>query len=210
MSRNPKDEPYLITIEVVNTRCKVSRTLIGLGIKQFKIIDIRAFPAGLTSHLVKIPTKQLDKIPRGSVKIQSSDESKKETSGWFDSEGCDVCNTILSQGIFLISGRSIKDDTLVYSFITRNFEAFKSIISKLEDTGLKPRVLEAARYKARMKILTEKQERLLWLAFKMGFFDYPRKINTTELSHRLGMEASTFSEITRRGMRRLLEHHFET
>lgn len=62
----------------------------------------------------------------------------------------------------------------------------------------------------RDEILTEKQERLLWLALKMGFLDYPRKINAVELSRRVGIRASTLSEITRRGIHRLLEQHFET
>jgi len=43
-----------------------------------------------------------------------------------------------------------------------------------------------------------------------GVFDYPRKTNTLELSRRLGISLSTLSEITRRGMRRLVEDHFET
>ena len=30
-------------------------------------------------------------------------------------------------------------------------------------------------------VLTEKQERIFWLALKGGFFDYPRKIDTVEL-----------------------------
>jgi predicted DNA binding protein len=51
---------------------------------------------------------------------------------------------------------------------------------------------------------------VLRLAFKMGFFAYPRKIHMSELSRRLKIKSSTLSEISRRGIRRLLEHHFET
>ena len=58
--------------------------------------------------------------------------------------------------------------------------------------------------------MTEKQERVLWLALKMGFFEFPRRITMLELSRRLGVGLSTLSEIIRRGIRRLLENHFET
>jgi predicted DNA binding protein len=35
------------------------------------------------------------------------------------------------------------------------------------------------------KVLTAKQEKVLWLAIKLGFFDVPRKIHTRELSKKL-------------------------
>jgi predicted DNA binding protein len=57
--------------------------------------------------------------------------------------------------------------------------------------------------------LTEKQERVLWLALKLGFFDYPRRINSIEFSKKLGIVPSTLSEMKRRGIRKLLKHYFE-
>jgi predicted DNA binding protein len=79
----------------------------------------------------------------------------------------------------------------------------------LEASGLKPKILEIGKFKPKGEVLTEKQERVLWLALKMGFFDFPRKITMLELSSRLGVGLSTLSEIARRGIRRLLEYHFE-
>jgi len=63
-------------------------------------------------------------------------------------------------------------------------------------------------YRSTGKTLTGKQDLVLWHALKAGFFEYPRKINSIELSKRLGIVPSTFSEITRRGFRRLLESYF--
>ncbi|MCK4634152.1 helix-turn-helix domain-containing protein, partial [Candidatus Bathyarchaeota archaeon] len=72
------------------------------------------------------------------------------------------------------------------------------------------KILEVGKFQRRREILTEKQERALWLAFKMGFFKYPRNLTMQELSLRLGVSLSTLSETMRRGLRRLLEDHFET
>jgi predicted DNA binding protein len=58
-------------------------------------------------------------------------------------------------------------------------------------------------------ILTEKQDLVLWHALKAGFFDYPRMVNSIELSKSLGIAPSTFSEISRRGFRRLLESYYQ-
>ncbi len=204
-----KDEPYHITIEIVNRNCKGLKMLRVLGVKKYALTDIRGLPGGLTRHLIKIPLDQINEINEGKFsKIRSSRKFGREAS--FDSDGCDVCNTIFTNNSFLISARHISDYTIVYNFVVPNFKAFKSIVSTLENSGLKPKILEVVRFKPKGKILTEKQERVLWLALKLGFFNYPRKVNTIELSRRLGIVPSTLSEITRRGIRRLLESHFKT
>ena len=160
-----------------------------------------------TRHLVKIPSQQIDRIPQ-SVKVSQA-KGKMETSVWIDSSGCDVCTTILSNSSFLISGRTIEDGALLYSFIAPNYETFQTIISSLEGKGFKPQILEVGKFQRRREILTEKQERALWFALKMGFFEYPKKIHSEELSRRLKIAPSTLSETMRRGIRRLLEDHFE-
>lgn len=206
-----EDEPYHITIEIVNKQCKGLRMLEDSGIQQVTLSDVRGTPGGLTRHLIRAPDREIGEMPADTLtKIRGHGKFEGGASVWFDSDGCDVCKTILSQNAFLISGRHLGGYTILYNFVSPNFNAFKSIVSTLEASGLKPKILEVARFKPGGKILTEKQERVLWLALKMGFFDYPRKTNTLELSRRLGISLSTLSEITRRAMRRLVEEHFET
>lgn len=90
-----------------------------------------------------------------------------------------------------------------------SFEAYKQIVTIMEKNGLKVNVLKMGKFEPQSGVLTEKQERIFWLALKGGFFDYPRKIDTVELAAKLGISPSTLSEITRRGMRRLLENYFK-
>ncbi|MCL4437101.1 MAG: helix-turn-helix domain-containing protein [Thaumarchaeota archaeon] len=209
MSESPGSSPYNISIEIVNERCKVLALLKDLGINEFRMMDVRGSEKGVTCHLVKMSSRQIEKIPKDNFTKKHSDYPDEDLA-WFDTDGCDVCNTIVSNGSFLVSGRDIQNQTFIYTFIAPNFEAYRSIISGLESKGLKPKVLKIERYEAKGRILTEKQERVLWLALKMGFFDYPRKINSVEFAKKVGVEPSTLSEITRRGMRRLLEHYFES
>lgn len=205
------DKPYHVTLEIVNRQCKGLKLLKDSGVQQYTLSDIRGLPGGVTRHLVKMLSKEVAEIPEDTfAEIRSSSKPKGMASAWFDSDGCDVCKAILSHSSFLVSGRHVDDYTLIYSFVAPNFDAFKSIISTLETLGPKPKILEVRKFKPKGKILTEKQERVLWLALKMGFFHYPRKINTLELSRRLGISLSTLSEIRRRGIRRLVEDHFET
>ncbi len=210
MTKYPIVEPYHITFEIDNKRCKTLKMFAQLGIQHFELTDIRGYTPGLTKHLVKLSREQFKKMPRSSYKAQKNGKYEGEASIWLDSDGCDVCNTIMSCGAFLISGRNVKEYTIIYSFVAPNFNAFKNIISAIESTGLKPKILEVEKYIPKGEILTKKQESVLWFAFNMGFFDYPRKINSIELSKKLGISVSTLSEITRRGMHRLLKHKFET
>lgn len=205
------EEPYRVTIEVENRRCQGLKMLKRLGVHQCTLIDVRSSSEGMTRHLVKIPSKQIERVPKDkAIRIQKREKPGGETSAWFDVEGCDLCKTVLSHGSFVISGKNVEDYTIVYDFIAPHYEAFNRILSHLESSGLQPKVLEVAKFKPQSKILTDKQERTLWLALKMGFFNFPRKITMQELSQRLGIGLSTTSEITRRGIRRLLENHFET
>jgi len=134
---------------------------------------------------------------------------ESKSSVWLESEGCEVCNTILSHDAFLVSGKSMQDSTILYSFMVPTFEAYKSIISELENSGHKVNVRKIGKFEQQIGVLTENQERIFWLALKSGFFDYPRQIGMAELSAKLGISPATLSEIIRRGTRRLLEHYFK-
>lgn len=200
-----KGEPYHITLEVINESCKGLQLLKTRGVKEYKLTDIRSLPEGLTRHLIKIPYNQIDKLSKDSFsRVYPHGEA------WFDSDGCEFCNTILSNSSFLVSARHISDSTIVYSFVAPNYKSFRNVLSTLEDSGLTIKVLEKTKFKPKMKMLTEKQERTLWLALKLGFFEYPRRINTIEFSRKLGIAPSTLSETIRRGIRNLLKHHFDT
>lgn len=198
------NELYHVSIEIINKKCKGLSMLESLGVGKYQLSDVRSLSDGSTRHLIKIPKEQVNMIPKDKfARISSSGET------WFDSDGCDVCNSILYEKSFLISTRHVSGYTMIYNFVVPDYKAFQNVMSKLEDHGLSPKILEMTKFKPKMKVLTEKQERILWLASKLGFFEYPRKINSIELSKRLGIAPSTLSEITRRGMRRLLKHFFK-
>jgi predicted DNA binding protein len=202
-------KPYHVVIEVENRQCRVLKKFASLGLKYLQVADIRSSSSGSVKHLIELDRDQVKKIPKGFKIATPRRKAEGKPSIWFESEGCEVCNTILSRDAFLISGKSMEEHTIRYSFIVPTFEAYQSIISALESSGHKVNVLKMGSFEPKTGVLTEKQERIFWLALKGGFFDYPRKIGTRELSAKLGIRPSTLSEILRRGTRRLLEHYFE-
>ncbi len=204
-------EPRHVIVEVENRQCRVLEVLRRLGVNQFRVIDIRSFRGGLTRHLVELPPNYINKVIESNlIGIRGRCKIGGKTCLWFESEGCNVCNTILSHGSFLVSGRSVRDDVIVYNFVVPNFDSYKGILSAFRSVKIGFKLLKVGKFKSTGKILTRKQERILWLALKMGFFEYPRKVDTVELSRTLGISSSTLSETIRRGLRRLLEYYFES
>lgn len=203
------EEPYHVAIEVENRHCKGLRILEESGVEKFSLVDIRGEPDGPTRHLLTVPTQSYKDLPTQLFSETQIGISKETRSAWFNSDGCAVCRTVLANSSFLISARHLEGYTIVYSFVVPSFGGYKKIISTLEAEGMSFKLLEMTKFNPRSKTLTEKQERALWLALKMGFFEYPRKITMKELAKRVGVGLSTLSEILRRGTRRMLEEQFE-
>jgi predicted DNA binding protein len=205
-------KPYHVVLEVENRQCAIVKKFASLGLKHLKVVDIRGSDKSSVKHLVELDPEEVKLVkdsPADLKAFKSQSKNQGKSSIWLESEGCGVCNMILSCDAFLVSGKSREDYTIMYSFMVPSFEAYQKIVSAMESTGLKVNVLKMGKFEPQKGVLTEKQERIFWLALKGGFFEYPRKMDTVELSTKLGISPSTLSEITRRGMRRLLEHYFK-
>ena len=133
-------KPYHVVIEVENRECRMLKKFDSLGIQHLKVTDIRSSSSGSVKHLIELDREQVKKIPKGFKVVVPRGKAESKPSIWFDSEGCEVCNTILSRDAFLISGKSMEENTIKYSFIVPTFEAYKSIVSALENSGHKVNV----------------------------------------------------------------------
>lgn len=204
--------PFHVVLEVENQKCKIVQKCASLGLKLFKVVDVRSSTRNSVKHLVELDPVEVKRLTNPPAELRdhmSRGKRGDKASVWLESEGCKVCNTILSFDAFLVSGKSGENSTIKYNFMVPGFEAYRNIVSTLEDAGFRVTVLRMQKFEPQKKFLTFKQEKIFWLALKGGFFEYPRKINMVELAAKLGISPSTLSEIIRRGMRRLLEYHFE-
>lgn len=199
-------EPYHVVIEVENKQCKMVKKLAALGFEHLKVVDVRSSSSGSVRHLMDVGEEQAKRVPK---ELAARGHVEGKTSVWVESEGCEVCSTILLHGAFLVNGKSMQDNIIAYSFMVPTFEAYQGIIGDLEKTGHNVKVLKAGKFEQHVGVLTENQEKIFWLALKSGFFDYPRHVSMAELAAKLGISPATLSEIIRRGTRRLLEHYFK-
>ncbi len=56
--------------------------------------------------------------------------------------------------------------------------------------------------------LTERQFEALTLAYKRGLFDAKRKVSIIKLSRELGVTPSTYSELLRKALKKVLDYYF--
>jgi predicted DNA binding protein len=199
-------EPYHVVIEIENKQCKMVKKLASLGFKHLKVVDVRSSSSGSVRHLMDVGEDQAHRVPK---EFAAKGHVEGKSSVWLESEGCEVCNTILMHDAFLVSGKSMEDSIINYSFMVPTFEAYKGIIDDLEKADYIVNVRKIGKFEQQIGVLTENQERIFWLALKSGFFDYPRQVGMAELAAKIGISAATLSEIMRRGTRRLLEHYFK-
>ncbi len=199
-------EPYHVVIEVENKECRMANKLTSLGFKHLKVVDVRSSKSGSVRHLMDLGEEQARKVPK---ELAAKGHVEGKSAVWLESPGCGVCNTILAHDAFLVSGKSMEDNIITYSFMVPTHEAYRGIIADLEKTGHKVTVRKVGKFEQQIGVLTENQERIFWLALKSGFFDYPRQVGMAELAAKLGISPATLSEIMRRGTRRLLEHYFK-
>jgi hypothetical protein len=94
-----------------------------------------------------------------------------------------------------------------------NEKQVTDFMEKIDTLGIRYRVvlLADANFSpiSPLNRLTEKQREVMMEAYKMGYYDIPRKITSEELAERLGLVGSTVVEHLRKAEQRLMTQLFE-
>lgn len=101
-----------------------------------------------------------------------------------------------------------KDGKMRITLLGSSSQIRRYLASLSKQTRVKYRVasLADARFPPNSPLvrLTEKQRKVLTTAYKLGYYDVPRRITSAELANRLSMVKSTLSAHVRKAERRLL------
>jgi predicted DNA binding protein len=107
--------------------------------------------------------------------------------------------------------REIKDGNMKLTLLG-NEKQLKLALEKLKQTQMNFKVMSLtdARFASDspLNTLTEKQRRVLTIAYELGYYDLPRKINSEQLAKRLNIKRATLIVHRRKAERRVLSKMF--
>src|SRR3989337_1069732 len=135
-------KPIHVVIEIENKQCRMLKKFAAIGLQNLKVVDIRSSKAGAVKHLVELGVDQVKKCPDTLKPVASRAKGEGKPAMWFESEGCEVCNTILSHDAFLVAGKSMEQNKIMYSFMVPTCEAYSTAVKTLESKGHAVNVLK--------------------------------------------------------------------
>ncbi len=162
--------------------------------------------------------KEIEKKLRSSkyidyIEILTLDVNKGKMYGVVRTSHCSVCR-LFSNSAECFLGSAIYDveDKYVKWRLIAHVSLLKDIVDRLRRNGIEVRVESIASVNLRNRsstALTFKQERILKLALRLGFFEFPRKITLLELSKLLDLSPSTVAEALRASLKKVVNFYFK-
>ncbi len=170
-----------------------------------KVENISAFDENLRS-LIDVKAKEVEKAikslpPACTAILLSRDEAKVLVRN----HSCDVAINILKAGC-LITSADVRDEYVLWNLICDE-DSFVKLVRRLEESGVDFEITYKGNINEKDRV-TYREEEILRIALKEGYFDYPKKIKLEELAEMLSIAPSTLSEILRRGQKKVLEKYF--
>lgn len=123
--------------------------------------------------------------------------------GTVEVDTCAACKIVAESKCFLDSASSRPNGEVQWNVIAPNSAALKSLVDKVRALGCDVRVEKVSMLRTASE-LTVAQEKVLELAFELGYFDIPRRINLDRLAKRLEISKATLDIMLRRAQRKLV------
>ncbi len=121
---------------------------------------------------------------------------------------CNACSTLANSDCFLTDATATEGGGLEWRVLAPKREAVEDLVKTLKGRGIEID-LAALRTAKGSGNLTDRQDQVLSLAYQLGYFEFPKKINLSNLAKKLGVAKSTLSEILRTGEEKILHAHFQ-
>ena len=143
------------------------------------------------------------------AEAQLLEQEKSRTYTVFLKGGPSLSSIIDSLGVggYLFPPLEIREGKLTISFLG-SAKQVGEFIKRINALGIRYRVvlLTEANFSpdSPLSKLTEKQREVLIAAYKLGYYDLPRRTNSEKLAKKLNIGNSTFGEHLRKAERRLL------
>ena len=117
------------------------------------------------------------------------------------------CGMVMQSNAFcrtcLFHSKTKPDGTTEWTVAFTGREALSELMERLKEDKVDVKILRLTSI-ADVENLTSRQRSIVEIALEQGYFDYPRRITLRSLAKKVGVSASTVSEVLRRAEKKIL------
>ena len=193
-----------VILQVRRDDCRVANTMSETGVG-FNVVKVN-IGVDASKHLVVLNDKVAGEVAsylrRRGLYVYIVDDKTL----WIKGPSCSACR-VLANFDLIINGSHPTRDRAIYNVWLPSRGRVPGLIKDLRKSNLNFKVMDVEDV-SDME-LTEKQFEALTLAYKRGLFDKRRKVSMTELAKELGVTPSTYSELLRKALKKVVKHYFD-
>lgn len=121
---------------------------------------------------------------------------------------CRASQALAASDCYLVSAQSIGNGKVRWKLVTGREGSLQSLVKNLRESGCETE-MEWVRSLRDSSILTKRQEEVLRLALKEGYYEMPKRIYLSGLAKKMKVRPSTLGEILKRAERTVIEDYLE-
>ena len=121
---------------------------------------------------------------------------------------CGICSDLHNSDCFLISYLSDVKDEIEWKIVSITEEPVLKVMSDLKKAGVEVRLIRKTKIDPDI-LLTSRQQKIVEVAFKRGYFESPKRIDMIELATLFEISPSTISEIIRRAEYKVIANYLK-
>ena len=140
------------------------------------------------------------------VRESQSAEGGSMVSVWCRKK-CYACQALVDSNCFLVESMTGKDGTILWTLLVEKNDYLSAFIENLRLKGCEVELVRTTLLK-HSSLLTDRQEKIIEVAFAKGYYDLPKRTSIKKLAKTFDVSPSTLAEILQRGERKIIRHFF--
>jgi predicted DNA binding protein len=142
------------------------------------------------------------------VAVEDAPSRKGSMIAAIKTNHCGVCSLVHDIDAFKTHQSTNKDGKVEWKLIATDEKVLLNLITTLKSRGIEVQLVSKVHVDMD-SLLTARQEKIVQVAYKRGYFDYPKRINIRELARIFEVSISTMSEILRKSEKKIIGKYFK-
>ncbi len=187
----------------------------GLG-ATLNVVEQKATESGTLETLAEIdpgetePNEIVEALRRNRFvrSVEAIVPRKGRILATLEVANCHACHELANSECFLTDATATGGGGLEWRLLAPRRASVQSLVATLERRNIAVE-LKSIRTVKGAGNLTDRQARVLSLAYELGYFEFPKKIGLTELAKKLGVSKAALSETLHTGEEKVLHAYFQ-